>query len=129
MGILGELRVIALLLVATAGGVAIADFSFALAPKKLDALGTGRLEGELYSKSKLKKLSRYLARRGIKVRMDGDDVLPSRVDSAFDGHRKQMIFRSNPTKLEVYHELAHFRHYRAIGPDAYNNPIITGLFT
>jgi hypothetical protein len=87
----------------------------------LDAIENGRLGGNLYSSTKLDSLGKYLNRRGIRLRLDGDEVLPPNVAAGFDGVKKEIIFRRNATEFEVWHELSHFRHYKTIGPEAYNS--------
>ena len=51
--------------------------------------------------------------------MDGDDIFPSHVAGGFDGPAREIILRSNPTKMEVWHELSHFRQFQKLGPEAY----------
>ncbi len=86
----------------------------------LDAIENWRLGGKLYNPAKLDTLSSYLNKRGFKLRLDGDDVLPPNVAAGFDGVKKEIILRRNATELEVFHELSHLRQYQQIGPDAYN---------
>jgi RHS repeat-associated protein len=78
----------------------------------------GRLGGELYSADKLKKLESYLDRRGFKLQI-GDEFLPAGKAGGFNATERTVMFRSNPTKYEVWHELSHFNHLRKTGPDAY----------
>ena len=79
----------------------------------------GRLGGELYNAQKLQKLGGYLKKKGFKLRVDGDDIFPSHVAGGFDGPAREIILRSNPTKMEVWHELSHFRQFQKLGPEAY----------
>ena len=87
----------------------------------LDALENGRLGGKLYSSTKLDSLGEYLNRRGFKLRLDGDEVLPPNVAAGFDGVKRELILRRNATEFEVWHELSHLRQYQRIGPEAYNS--------
>ena len=87
----------------------------------LDAIENGRLGGKLYSSSKLDSLGEYLNRRGFRLRLDGDEVLPPNVAAGFDGVKKELVFRRNATEFEVWHELSHLRQYQRIGPEAYSN--------
>ena len=77
------------------------------------------LGGELYDAGKLQQLTNYLNKKGFKLRMDGDDIFPDHVAAAFDGSAREIILRSNPTKMEVWHELTHFRQFQKLGPQAY----------
>jgi hypothetical protein len=86
----------------------------------VDAIENWRLGGTLYNPGKLDSLSGYLNRRGFKLRLDGDDILPPNVAAGFDGVKKEIILRRNATELEVFHELSHLRQFQQIGPDAYN---------
>jgi hypothetical protein len=91
------------------------------APKgTLDFIENWRLGGKLYNPAKLESLGKYLDKRGFKLRLDGNDVLPPNVAAGFDGVEKEIIFRRNATEFEVWHELSHLRQYQQLGPDAYN---------
>lgn len=79
----------------------------------------GRLGGELYDARKLQQLGGYLEKRGFKLRMDGDDIFPSHIAGGFDGPAREIILRTNPTQMEVWHELSHFRQFQKLGPEAY----------
>jgi hypothetical protein len=79
---------------------------------------TGRLGGELYDAGKLAKLERYLDRRGIKLKV-GDEFVPDGKAGGFAQDGSSLVFRSNPTNFEVWHELGHLRQFQKIGKDAY----------
>uniref|UniRef100_UPI0027BA8A80 zincin-like metallopeptidase toxin domain-containing protein n=1 Tax=Acidovorax sp. TaxID=1872122 RepID=UPI0027BA8A80 len=87
----------------------------------VDAIeGIGRLGGALYPSTKLGQLDRYLAKRGITLKV-GDEHLPYGKAGGFDASHGELLLRSEPTSYEVWHELSHFRHYQKIGKERYLN--------
>ena len=81
----------------------------------------GRLGGRLYGQEKLARLARYLARRGVALKV-GDEFVPTGTYGAFKyvgAGSPAILLRSNPTQREVWHELGHYLQYRKIGPEAY----------
>jgi hypothetical protein len=88
-----------------------------------DAVTLTRRGGILYSPAKLRQLSNYLKRRNIVLKV-GDQFLPSNKAGGFivnpDG-TIELLLRSNPTEYEVWHELAHYIHWKKLGTDAYRD--------
>lgn len=72
---------------------------------------TGQLGGKLYGPEKLAKLQRYLERRGIALN-------PAR-NGSFDGVKGVIELPTNPTVLNVRHELSHMFDFKKYGPDYY----------
>lgn len=71
----------------------------------------GQLGGKLFPKEKILALVKYLDRRGI--------YLHEGINGSFDGVRGVMTLPSNPTRLNVRHELAHMLDYKKYGGDYY----------
>ncbi len=114
-GMLGEL----------AGGVGALRAGSNAAAEAMDyAMGPGRLGGKLYPRSDLLNLEQDLARRGIELKI-GSKFLPKEAAAGFNGVDRFMVFRENPTVLEVEHELAHLEHFEKIGAEVYNNSQLT----
>lgn len=84
----------------------------------------GRLGGKLYPRAELPNLKANLASRGIELRV-GNKFVPQKAAAAFDGVERVMVFRDNPTILEIEHEMAHLEHFEKIGAEAYNNSQVT----
>jgi len=79
---------------------------------------TGRLGGELYDTDKLRQLDKYLARRGVTLKV-GDQFVPAGRAGAFSRDGSTLVLLSNPTKYEVWHELGHYVQFRKLGREAY----------
>jgi RHS repeat-associated protein len=79
----------------------------------------GRLGGELFPESRIPTLRRHLERRGIELVTDADALLPGSKAAGFNAETRQLFLRSNPTRMEVQHELVHFLDYQRLGEAAY----------
>ena len=79
----------------------------------------GRRGGELYGANRLNKLDGYLDRRGdIKLFLDNPRLPPGK-RAGFNAELGELSLPHDATKYEVWHELAHYAHYKRIGRDAY----------
>ena len=90
--------------------------------KAQDAIEATRVAGVLYGEQRLAKLSRYLEKRGVILKV-GDEFLDAdKVGGlAYGRCPAELLLRSNPTKYEVWHELGHYIQRQRIGPEAYAN--------
>lgn len=59
---------------------------------------TGRLGGELYDTDTLRQLDKYLARRGVTLKV-GDQFVPAGRAGAFSRDGSTLVLLSNPTKI------------------------------
>ena len=80
--------------------------------------GTGRLGGDLYDKSKLAKMEKYMEKRGVEFKV-GDEFVPWGKAGGFAQDGSKLVLLSNPTKYEVWHELAHYVQFKKIGRALY----------
>jgi Metallopeptidase toxin 4 len=74
----------------------------------------------LYGEARLEKLRKYFDRRKLKLRID-DPRLPADKGAGFIAGSKEILVRSNATKSQVWHELAHYLDYQRLGRPAYMN--------
>ena len=81
---------------------------------------TGRLGGKHYSEKDMKLLGNYLEKRGVTLKV-GDEFLPPGKGGGFNYNTGELVFKSNPTQYEVWHELSHYIQYKQIGKEAYSN--------